>query len=167
MSRMTTLAGLVVLLAFCQPANAQDIYSSVGYPSDYEPLFPFDSPEPWMHGYFQRVPYYGGFRSFRPYNYKHVLSQTQTSAGWGINPRMPYSQQFWHKYHRDATMAPYEAEIRPDLSSNNVVPATPAQQPNPYGFPPTEQQPAANNQVPAQSVSAPASQQPILLIPGN
>ena len=69
-------------------------------------LYPFDGQEPWLHGYFQEIPAYGGYNAFRPYNYKHVLSQSQTAAGWGMQPTMPYSQQFWHRYHAPATMSP-------------------------------------------------------------
>lgn len=97
-------------------AGAQDVYvddpsmNALGvYNGIHEPLYPYDAPEPWLHGYFQQMPYYGGFRSFAPYNYKHVLSQSQTAASWGMDPQMPYSQQFWHKYHGKASMAPYEA----------------------------------------------------------
>jgi hypothetical protein len=69
-------------------------------------LYPYDGPEPWLHGYFQEIPAYGGYAAFRPYNYKHVLSQSQAAGGWGLNPTMPYSQQFWHRYHAAATMSP-------------------------------------------------------------
>ncbi|GAB4134931.1 MAG: hypothetical protein Tsb009_00610 [Planctomycetaceae bacterium] len=71
-----------------------------------EPLERFDSPSPWMHGYFQEIPAYGGFGAFRPYNYKHILSQSQAAGGWGMAPRMPYSQQFWHRYRARAGMRP-------------------------------------------------------------
>lgn len=184
MSRTTILAGLVLLFAFGQSSDAQDLQSSVGYPSDYEPLYPYDSPEPWLHGHFQRMPFYGGFRSFRPYNYKHVLSQTQASAGWGMNPRLPYSQQFWHKYHRDATMSPYEAENRRDLSglqpgqqpaepaASMLMPPVTRNQVDPYQqapMPPAPLQPPVfgGQSIPAQPVSAPSGQRPVLLIPGN
>lgn len=69
-------------------------------------LYPFDGPEPWLHGYFQEIPAYGGYVSFKPYNYKHVLSQSQAAAGLGLPSTMPYSQQFWHRYHARGTMSP-------------------------------------------------------------
>lgn len=69
-----------------------------------EQQLPFNSPQPWMHGYFQEIPSYGGFGAFRPYNYKHILSQSQAAGGWGMSPRMPYSQQFWHRYRHHAAM---------------------------------------------------------------
>ncbi|MCA9036431.1 MAG: hypothetical protein KDA91_14955 [Planctomycetaceae bacterium] len=61
-------------------------------------LYPYDQQDPWIHGQFQRVPAYGGFASFRPYNYRHVFSQTQIASGWGSAHGMPYSQQFWNRY---------------------------------------------------------------------
>lgn len=61
-------------------------------------LYAYDRQDPWLHGYFQRVPAYGGFNSFRPYNYRHVFSQTQISTAWGMPHGMPYSQQFWNRY---------------------------------------------------------------------
>ena len=67
-------------------------------------LYPFDSAEPWLHGYFQEISPYAGYHKFRPYNYKHVLSQSQAAAGWGIAANMPYSQQWWHRYEQRARM---------------------------------------------------------------
>jgi hypothetical protein len=83
------------------PANAYGRYGSEG---SSEQRHPFDTQQNWVHGYFQEIPAYGGHHLFRPYNYKDVLSQSQTAAGWGERPQMPYSQQFWHKYHDQATM---------------------------------------------------------------
>ncbi len=83
------------------PANA---FSYTGSEGASEQRHPFDTQQNWVHGYFQEIPAYGGHHLFRPYNYKDVLSQSQTAAGWGERPTMPYSQQFWHKYHDQATM---------------------------------------------------------------
>ncbi len=47
-------------------------------------LYPYDQQDPWLHGYFQRYPAYGGFSSFRPYNYRHVFAQTQLAGTWGF-----------------------------------------------------------------------------------
>ena len=69
-----------------------------------EPRLPADAQEPWLHGYIQEIPAYGGFNSARPYNYKHVQPQAQTAGGWGMSPQAPYSQQFWGGYHDEATM---------------------------------------------------------------
>ena len=57
----------------------------------------FDYQAPWLHGYTQEIPAYSGFHSFRPYNYKHVLNQSQIVGGWGLSPASPYSQQYWHR----------------------------------------------------------------------
>jgi hypothetical protein len=83
------------------PANAYGRYGAEG---SSEQRYPFDSQRNWVHGYFQEIPAYGGHHVYRPYNYKDVLSQSQTAAGWGERPTMPYSQQFWHRYHDQATM---------------------------------------------------------------
>ena len=77
-------------------------------------LYPYDAQYPWLHGYFQEMPAYGGYKSFRPYNYKHVLSQTQAAGGWGLSPQMGYSQQFWHRYQ-------YRASMEHELSSNKAL----------------------------------------------
>lgn len=81
---------------------AQDFVgpSSVG---SSEQLYPYDDQEKWKHGYLKEMPYYHGYHSFRPYNYHHVYSQSQTAAGWGMNPTSPQSQQFWHKYEQMAS----------------------------------------------------------------
>ncbi len=69
-----------------------------------EPMFRYDAQEPWLHGYFQEIPAYGGHHAFRPYNYKQLLAQSQAAAGWGLSATMPYSQQFWHRYEEKAKM---------------------------------------------------------------
>lgn len=89
---------LVLVLSGLQiEAQAQDYIGPDSIGSS-EPLFSYDDQERWKHGYLKEMPYYEGFHSFRPYNYHHVFSQSQTSAGWGMPPVMPYSQQFWHRY---------------------------------------------------------------------
>lgn len=91
------------------PARA---YGQYGFEGSGEPRMASDSQQNWLHGYHQELPAYPGHAVFRPYNYKHVLSQSQTAAGWGERPAMPYSQQFWHRYHDQATM----------LKTSNVQP---------------------------------------------
>jgi hypothetical protein len=68
-----------------------------------EGRYPYDAADPWTHGYFQEIPAYGGFHVFRPYNYKHVLIQSQLAADWGLSPTAPYSQQFWRAYRVPAS----------------------------------------------------------------
>lgn len=103
-------------------ASAQDYYHGGGghyvgggsYGGDFygpasvgssEPLFAYDDLEPWKHGYIQVMPFYGGFHSYRPYNYKQVFAQSQVAAGWGMPNTMPYSQQFWHRYEQQADLS--------------------------------------------------------------
>ena len=104
-----------------------------------EQLFPYDDLDPWKHGYIQVMPFYGGFHSFRPYNYKHVYAQSAQATQWGIPAQAPYSQQFWHQYERrtDLSMteyAPNDPSVAPaGFQSGNAVepvlapPALPAQ----------------------------------------
>lgn len=79
-------------------------FSQHGFEGQYEQRFPFDSQQNWVKGYSQEIPAYGGHVFYRPYNYKDVYSQSQTAAGWGMPATTGYSQQFWHKYHDQATM---------------------------------------------------------------
>jgi hypothetical protein len=79
-------------------------YGQYGFEGSSEQRYPFDSQMNWVHGYHQEISAYPGHSVFRPYNYKDVLSQSQTAAGWGERPGMPYSQQFWHKYQDQAAM---------------------------------------------------------------
>jgi hypothetical protein len=69
-------------------------------------LYPFDSPEPWLHGYFQELPAHAGYASFRPHNYKHVLAQMEVASRWGMSPVMAYSHQWYHKYRQRSGMHP-------------------------------------------------------------
>jgi hypothetical protein len=105
-------------------------YGRYGSEGSSEQRYPFDIQRNWVHGYYQELPAYGGHPVMRPYNYKDVLSQSQTAAGWGERPMMPYSQQFWHKYHDQATMirtshaAPYRTApgiVYPQM--NHIPPA--------------------------------------------
>ncbi|MEW4487539.1 hypothetical protein AB1L42_05625 [Thalassoglobus sp. JC818] len=84
-----------------------------------EPLYFYDDQEPWKHGYIKVMPYYGGFHSFRPYNYHHIFSQSSTAQRFQMSPVMPYSQQFWHYY-----------EAMTDLSQGNHEPVFPSIPPN-------------------------------------
>jgi hypothetical protein len=79
-------------------------FGQYGFEGSGEQRYPFDSQMNWVHGYHQEISTYPGHAVFRPYNYKDVLSQSQTAAGWGERPGMPYSQQFWHKYQDQAAM---------------------------------------------------------------
>lgn len=78
-----------------------------------EPFYSYDAYEPWVHGHFQRIPAYGGYHYFKPYNYRHVMPQSQVGAGWGMPPAMPYSQGFYRsreQYYGASTMPYYRAD---------------------------------------------------------
>lgn len=62
-----------------------------------DPTNPYDFEPNWAHGYYQDIPAYHGSHFFRPYNYKHVMPQSQVSAAWGNSPNMPYSHQYFDK----------------------------------------------------------------------
>jgi len=101
----------LILALFSGSLHAQDYIGGGSFGSS-EPLFTYDDPEPWKHGYLQIMPYYGGYHSGRPYNYHHVFSQTQTSVGWGMPHGTPYSQQWWHNYEHMAD--PGRAQTEPN-----------------------------------------------------
>jgi hypothetical protein len=74
--------------------------------SNCDTLFPYDSQEAWIHGYFQEIGPYPGSHYFRPYNYRQVLPQVDLANRWGQPQGMPYSQQWWHRYHSRAALNP-------------------------------------------------------------
>ncbi len=74
--------------------------------SNCDTLLPWDSQEAWMHGYIQEIGPYAGYHFYRPYNYKHVFAQADLAYRWGQPQGMPYSQQWWHKYHSRASINP-------------------------------------------------------------
>ena len=84
-----------------------------------EELYQFDAYDNWVHGHFQEMPAYGGFHLFRPYNYKHLLSQSQVAGGWGMSPTMPYSQEYFRRARehamQDMRQAPANVS-RPELA---------------------------------------------------
>ncbi len=101
--RRTSLFAFLVAAMLTASAQAQVGSPGIEYGNtisagDGVQLYPYDQQDPWLHGHFQRVPSYGGFASFRPYNYRHVFAQTQLAQPWGHAHCMPYSQQFWNKY---------------------------------------------------------------------
>lgn len=74
--------------------------------SNGDRLLPWDTQEAWMHGYFQEIGPYPGYHLYRPYNYKHVFPQADLAYRWGQSHGMPYSQQWWHRYHSRAALNP-------------------------------------------------------------
>lgn len=95
--------------------------SATGGQYGHEQLYPFDAWDNWVHGQFQEIPSYGGHHLYRPYNYKHVLSQSQTAGGWGLSPTMPYSHEYF---------------LRKQMNSNPALGyrAAAPQYPSPYGY---------------------------------
>jgi|SRR5579872_4975070 len=62
-----------------------------------DPYLNYDAYEPWVHGYWQELPAFGGYAYFRPYNYRHVYVQSEVAAGWGTSAQMPYSQEYFRR----------------------------------------------------------------------
>uniref|UniRef100_A0A7C2JYH7 Uncharacterized protein n=1 Tax=Schlesneria paludicola TaxID=360056 RepID=A0A7C2JYH7_9PLAN len=157
---ITTVAlGLEMQVGMPAPAEMPNYpplgnaFSQGGFEGQYEQRYPFDSQQNWVHGYFQEIPAYGGHVFYRPYNYKDVLSQSQTAGGWGLSPTMPYSQQFWHRYHDQATMLKLSrTSPAPSLASPPAAPILPAgnwAQPNGYWMMPAAPvQPVAQPMMP-------------------
>lgn len=135
-----------------------------GFEGQFEQRYPFDNQQNWTHGYFQEIPAYGGHVFFRPYNYKDVLSQSQTAAGWGAAPQMPYSQQFWHRYQDRATMlkmsdtrsAPAPATLQASQPQYQPQFAPHQFAPQPFTQPMYSQQPYAPQLPPTSGMVQPA-----------
>ncbi len=140
--------------------NGMNPYDSVnqGGGGGGDQLYPIDSTEPWLHGWFQEIPAYGGYHTFRPHNYKHVLAQMEVGGRWGMSPMMPYSHQYYNPYRQRAGMHPDfgspQASYRPgrsdELSSSGATFAS-----------------ASNPQVELQQVSAHQRGYTESAIPGN
>lgn len=108
--------------------------TATGGQNGYEQLYPFDGHENWLHGHFQEMPSYGGHHFFRPYNYKHVLSQSQVAGGWGMSPTMPYSQDYFRRAQglatsRDPRFSQAELTHPNDIARYRTLPTTPATNP--------------------------------------
>lgn len=112
MSGIVVQVALAAVMQVGQPAPQEtpgipvipQAYQQYGFGGQAETRHPYDTQQNWVHGYYQEIPAYRGYALFRPYNYKQVLSQSQVAGGWGMNPNLAYSQQFWHRYQDQATM---------------------------------------------------------------
>lgn len=62
-----------------------------------DPYLNYDAYEPWVHGYWQELPAFGGYAYYRPYNYRHVYVQSEVAASWGTSTQMPYSQEYFRR----------------------------------------------------------------------
>ena len=89
--------------------------------SNGDTLLPLDTQESWMHGYIQEIGPYAGYHLYRPYNYKHVFAQANLAYRWGQPQGMPYSQQWWHRYHAHAALNPWATAQMTHAASNNAV----------------------------------------------
>jgi hypothetical protein len=89
-----------------------------------DPYLNYDAYEPWVHGYWQELPAFGGFTYYRPYNYRHVYVQSEVAASWGTSALMPYSQEY---YRRAREQGIYEQ--RTSSISRNGMPTVYRQQP--------------------------------------
>ena len=116
-------------------------------------LYPYDQQDPWLHGHFQRVPAYGGFASFRPYNYRHVFAQTQLAQQWGHAHGMPYSQQFWNRYRASYMDGNLHSSNQP-IMQNPQMPVHPSQMYPVQAYPHQQQYPVQGRPNNAYPVSA-------------
>ena len=128
--RQTSLFAFLVAAVMTTSAQAQVGSPGIEYGNtiaagDGVQLYPYDQQDPWLHGHFQRVPAYGGFSSFRPYNYRHVLAQTQLAQSWGHTHGMPYSQQFWNRYRGSYLEGNLHADNQP-IMRNPQMPGHPS-----------------------------------------
>lgn len=80
-----------------------------------DPTNPYDFEPNWAHGYYQDIPSYHGHHFFRPYNYKHVMPQSQTAAAWGIPPQMPISHSNFNAVNGVPTASRPAAPIRSSM----------------------------------------------------
>lgn len=145
--RQTSLFALLVAAVMTASAQAQVGSPGIEYGNtiaagDGVQLYPYDQQDRWLHGYFQRVPAYGGFSSFRPYNYRHVFAQTQLAQSWGHTHGMPYSQQFWNRYRGSYLQGNLHSDSQP-VMQNPQVPTYPAQINPTQPLPPQQYPPQA------------------------
>lgn len=94
----------------------------MGYGLSGEMRYPFDQTDPWLHGYFQEMPAYGGYGRFRPYNYKHVFSHAQVAAMWGMPYSQPYSQDYFHRLRPPAAVGWRSGSQYSSLSERTILP---------------------------------------------
>ena len=148
--RQTSLFAFLVAALLTASVHAQVGSPGIEYGNtiaagDGVQLYPYDQQDTWLHGHFQRVPSYGGFSSFRPYNYRHVFAQTQLAQTWGHAHGMPYSQQFWNRYRGSYLEGNLHAETQPmrrdaqmpgHPSQVDPTPAVPQQTYPPQTYPP-------------------------------
>jgi len=97
-------------------------YDSSGYGLSGDQLYPYDQTDPWLHGYFQEIPAYGGYSHFRAYNYKHVFAHAQVGAAWGMPPREPYSHDYFNRLRPQNTVSYRTGPRNSSLNDRSYVP---------------------------------------------
>lgn len=165
MRRTLVLAVAVTLLsalsAQAQIGSPGIEYSNTIAGGDGVQMYPYDQQDPWLHGHFQRYPAYGGFSSFRPYNYRHVFSQTQIATGWGAAHGMPYSQQFWNKYRGGYLNGNLHSQSVPSQgypmmpAAQGTYPIYPASSVRPIAYVPVATQDSTAPAIPSQPTARP------------
>jgi hypothetical protein len=78
-----------------------------------DPYLNYDAYEPWVHGYWQELPAFGGYAYFRPYNHRHVYVQSEVAAGWGTSAQMPYSQEYYRRAREQGIYEQRTSATRP------------------------------------------------------
>ena len=89
-----------------------------------DPYLNYDAYEPWVHGYWQELPAFGGYAYYRPYNYRHVYVQSEVAASWGTSALMPYEQEYYRRAREQGIM-----EQRTTAIGRNGVPLAVRQRP--------------------------------------
>lgn len=146
--------------------------SATGGQYGHEEMYPYDAYDNWVNGHFQEIPSYRGYHSFRPYNYRHILSQSQISGGWGNSPQLPYSHEyFWRKSHSASPgvgggyQMPEGVPLQPIQPVPQMQPPAPMQplspmQPVPYGVPTSRLSPVRSSQAMPPALRVPQATPP-------
>src|SRR5579863_7319907 len=115
-----------------------------------DPYLNYDAYEPWVHGYWQELPAFGGYAYFRPYNYRHVYVQSEVAASWGTSAQMPYSQEYFRRAREQGIL-----EQRTTSTGRAGLPMVYRQRPRTNRQPPSEIIAKASAERPAQQKSVP------------
>lgn len=102
-----------------------------GHAGSTEQLYPFARQDPWLHGQYQRVPSYGGYSSFRPYNYRHVAPQAYMTAQFGAVSAMSTSRLSSNRNLQNAasSRSQIQSSSMPGPSSTNTSVLKPTPRP--------------------------------------
>ena len=123
-----------------------------------DPYLNYDAYEPWVHGYWQELPAFGGYAYFRPYNYRHVYVQSEVATSWQTSAQMPYSQEY---YRRAREQGLYEQ--RTTSTSRTGLPFVYRQKPRTTRQPEIIAKASAERPQPQKPAAAPSKFQPIII----